>query len=85
MNKVKDGSVKIEEQIAIAFSEILHVPLNFDRCKSFIQLGGQSIAAAKLQIRLVEMLGVRVPYATIFENGTVSELAEIIFSEEEKG
>ena len=68
----------LEEHVAELFAEVLGIPDDFDRDMTFIQLGGQSVSAAQLQVRLMESLGARVSFAELCRNGTVGLLAALV-------
>lgn len=83
-NKPVASASDVEARIIQAFCELLDIPEDFNRTLSFIQLGGQSIAALKLQIELMRSFSVRVPYSSMFEDGTVSGLTNTVLSLQEQ-
>ncbi|WP_410870064.1 amino acid adenylation domain-containing protein [Nocardia sp. A7] len=63
-----------EETVAAVFAELLSTdPIG--RGDDFFALGGNSLLATQLAGRLGAAVGVRVPARTVFEHGTVAELA----------
>ncbi len=51
-----------------------------DTKQSFLQLGGQSIMAAKLQMECAKVFSVRLTFKEIYDNSSVDKLADIVIS-----
>ncbi len=64
----------MERRVAEVWSEVLRLDsVSLD--DSFFDLGGHSLAALKVQARLEEALGRKVPFITLFQHPTLRELA----------
>jgi amino acid adenylation domain-containing protein len=57
---------------------------NFGIDDDFFAIGGHSLLAVNLMIKIEEKIGVRLPLATLFNNSTIRNLAEYIASENNK-
>jgi acyl carrier protein len=66
------------DRLAVLIADLLELENDFDRSKSFIELGGQSIMAIQLQMKVLEEYGVRLAFVDILRHGTVNELGIII-------
>jgi acyl-coenzyme A synthetase/AMP-(fatty) acid ligase/acyl carrier protein len=67
---------EVERAIAAAWAEVLgreQVGVTDD----FFALGGHSLAALRISLRVHDLLGVRLPLATILERASVERLAEV--------
>jgi amino acid adenylation domain-containing protein len=63
----------VEQQLAAVWTELLHVEPGLD--DSFFDVGGSSILATWLVVRVYETFGVEIPLRTIFEAPTLEGLA----------
>jgi amino acid adenylation domain-containing protein len=66
-----------EKRVAGIFGELLGVP-QVPRAASFFTLGGNSLAAARLCVRIEEEFGVSIPVATLFDTATVAGVAALL-------
>lgn len=73
-------SQTIESQVASLYRELLSLPETFDHHAPFVQLGGQSAAAAQLQIRLMQVFRLRIPFSDLYRNSDVASLSALIGS-----
>ncbi len=68
---------ELESELTGLWEEILDVrPIGVHQ--DFFDLGGHSLLAIRLMTRIRETFGLHLPLATIFEAGTVAELAEVV-------
>ncbi|WP_225824766.1 non-ribosomal peptide synthetase [Streptomyces naphthomycinicus] len=70
----------VEEAIAAIWRDVLGVP-EVGVTDAFLDLGGNSISALRVILRLPEITDVEVPVAALFEGGTIERLAEIVTGE----
>ena len=68
---------KLEESLAQVWRDLLGVG-QVGIHDSFLDLGGDSLLAARLAARMRDTLGVKLPVRLFFERPTVAELAEVI-------
>ena len=68
----------IEDEVAALYQELLDLPPAFDRTASFIKLGGQSAAAAQMQIRLMQLFGVVISFGEMYKASDVTSLSALI-------
>jgi len=73
----KAGADTIEETIAKIWEELLGVR-GVGSDESFFELGGTSLAAARMFALITERLGRRLPLSTLVTASTISALADII-------
>nr|WP_241996872.1 amino acid adenylation domain-containing protein [Rhodococcus sp. SMB37] len=74
----------LEESVASVVASVLGVErVGLD--DSFVDLGGNSLAATRVVARLSSVVGVRVPVPVVFESGSVEELAARIGALVESG
>jgi thioesterase domain-containing protein len=67
----------IECQLTLIWEELLRVrPIGIH--DNFFELGGHSMLALRLFTRIEELLGVRLPIATLFEGPTIEQLASVV-------
>ncbi|HSS78499.1 MAG TPA: amino acid adenylation domain-containing protein, partial [Thermoanaerobaculia bacterium] len=64
----------LEQEIAAIWSEVLGIE-RIGVHENFFELGGHSLLATRVMARLREVLGVQVPLRSLFESGTVADLA----------
>ena len=67
----------IESEVAAMWSDILGVA-NIGGGDSFLDLGGDSLQAARLAARVAARFGVELPVSVLFEIGTVAHMAATI-------
>jgi acyl-CoA synthetase (AMP-forming)/AMP-acid ligase II/acyl carrier protein len=67
----------LEEEIAVAWAEVLGVP-RVGVEDSFFELGGHSLMAAQLSSRLRERLQVELPLREFYQRPTVAALADAV-------
>ncbi|RJL21433.1 non-ribosomal peptide synthetase [Bailinhaonella thermotolerans] len=65
----------LEEVVAGAWRDVLGLP-EVGRDQNFFDLGGHSLLMARLQQRLEDVLGARLPLTTLYTHPTVNGLAE---------
>ena len=68
---------QIEETLADIWAEVLEldqIGINDD----FLDLGGDSLQAATLMVRLEETFGKKLPLAHLIDSSTIGEMAQII-------
>ncbi|HET9896546.1 MAG TPA: amino acid adenylation domain-containing protein [Streptosporangiaceae bacterium] len=70
-----------EHQLAGIWDEVLG-HRNFGRCDDFFAVGGHSLLAVRVQARILESFGIRVPLRLIFSAPTIGELAAAVIAEE---
>ena len=73
-------SQTIESQVASLYQELLSLPESFDHHAPFVQLGGQSATAARLQIRIMQVFHLRIPFADLYRNSDVVSLSALVAS-----
>jgi acyl carrier protein len=70
-------STPVEESLADIWAEVLRVnPVGVH--DNFFDLGGHSLLAMQLLSQIQALYGVKLPLRTIFEQGTIVQLAEIL-------
>lgn len=69
----------LEEEIAAAWAEVLHVP-RVGIHDDFFALGGNSLLATELYVRLRGLIPPGLPLGQLFERPTVAGLAELILA-----
>jgi amino acid adenylation domain-containing protein len=70
-------STPVEESLAAICAEVLRVnPIGIH--DNFFDLGGHSLLAMQLLSQIQALYGVKLPLRTIFEQGTIAQLAEIL-------
>ncbi|MEV5903054.1 amino acid adenylation domain-containing protein [Streptomyces sp. NBC_00015] len=72
-----------EEALATIWQDVLGVE-RVGVTDAFLELGGNSISALRVIMRLPEVTDVEVPVAALFEGGTVERLAAIISGERQQ-
>ncbi|MEU1335922.1 amino acid adenylation domain-containing protein [Streptomyces sp. NPDC005827] len=72
-----------EEAVAAIWRDVLGVA-EVGVTDAFLDLGGNSISALRVIMRLPEITDVEVPVAALFEGGTVERLAEIVSGERQQ-
>jgi acyl carrier protein len=70
----------LEEDIAAIWQEVFHLP-RVGVQDGFLELGGHSLTAVQVIVRIQEKVGVELPLQTLFEVQTVAGLAEAIFNQ----
>jgi amino acid adenylation domain-containing protein len=66
---------RVEDTLCAVFAEVLNVP-EVGIHDDFFELGGDSLLAVRIVSRVTAKLGARLTTETIFNNGTVAQLAE---------
>ncbi len=66
-----------EEALARIWSEVLRLP-SVDRTANFFEIGGDSLKAMEVIVRVSEDMQVDLPLIAFFENPTVAHLAEVL-------
>jgi amino acid adenylation domain-containing protein len=74
-NAPLDGEVEL--QIASIWSEVLKVPV-VDAETSFFSLGGASLPAMEVMLRICRQYGISVPLSAVFQRPTVRSLAAYV-------
>jgi acyl carrier protein len=64
----------IEQEIAQMVAEVLDVP-SVSVSDNFLLLGGDSLLAARLMVRIADRYDIELPLRTVFEHPAVTELA----------
>jgi acyl carrier protein len=67
----------LEQALAAIWTDLLGIP-NLPTTANFFDLGGHSLLATQLVSRIARQLGLETPLRTVFENPTLSTLAEAI-------
>lgn len=75
--------MSIEKQILIIFGDVLKIE-TIDERDSFFDLGGHSLMANQLLIRLKEQFEINLNFEDVFNNPSAKELAEFIKSDTKK-
>ena len=65
---------EIEEELSRIWSRVLKVE-NISRHDNFFDLGGSSLLATEIVMRIYDVFGVELPIRIIFELKTIKELA----------
>ncbi len=73
--------VSLETTIGAIFADLLGTDGPVDANRSFFQLGGTSVLAARLAARIGSRYQVRLPLRAVFERPTVCELAALVEAE----
>ena len=68
---------RAEELLAIIWSQILRVE-DIGRHEHFLELGGNSLLAAKLVYRVEDVFQVEIPVVAVYDHPTIAELAACI-------
>ncbi|MET9883269.1 amino acid adenylation domain-containing protein [Streptomyces sp. NPDC006430] len=68
----------LEQRLADAWADLLGITGGFGVHRSFFHLGGNSILAARLVVRLQEEFDVALPLRTVFEHATVAAMAQAV-------
>lgn len=69
----------LEKQVAELWMEVLNVPAGTIAAdSSFLDLGGDSLAATEMRGRLRERYAVELPLSELFESATVAHVAALI-------
>lgn len=72
----------LEQQLATIWSEVLKIsPVGVTN--NFFEIGGNSLLAVHLMSAIEKQFGRVLPLATLFANGTIAQLAEVINSVDE--
>ncbi|HEY9284926.1 MAG TPA: amino acid adenylation domain-containing protein, partial [Pyrinomonadaceae bacterium] len=72
---------ELERKLASVWEEVLGVkPLGVS--DNFFDLGGHSLLAVRLMARIAEQCGRKLPLVTIFQRGTIEQLAELLRDEQ---
>ncbi|MAU17386.1 MAG: type I polyketide synthase [Muricauda sp.] len=72
-----------EKEIAKIWAETLHIPkIGID--DNFFEMGGNSLLVQKLSVEMEQRLSIKVPVTKIYQNPTISELAEFLKNDDEK-
>jgi acyl carrier protein len=66
-----------EERIAAIWCDVLRVE-RVGACRSFFELGGTSLAAMEVMLRICNEFDVDLPLQTVFQHSTVAELAKAV-------
>ncbi|MFP3155745.1 acyl carrier protein [Lachnospiraceae bacterium ZAX-1] len=69
--------LEINESIQDIYKKLLNVQ-ELDTGLSFLQLGGQSIMAAKLQLECVKAFKIRLTFKEIYDNSSADEMSKLI-------
>jgi amino acid adenylation domain-containing protein len=70
-----------ERAVADLWAEVLGAEL-VGAADGFLELGGDSISALQVVMRLADLTGTEVPVAALFEGGTVESVARIVAGEQ---
>ncbi|KAH8888279.1 acetyl-CoA synthetase-like protein [Thozetella sp. PMI_491] len=72
----------LQDQLADLWRQILHLPptVELNGASSFIEMGGESMSALKLQSKIQQMLNRTVVVKQILGTSTLQELAEVVQS-----
>lgn len=70
-----------EEKLSDIFSSAMNLNSDFSKGSSFLELGGTSIEAMKIQIEIRKAFGVKMKMDTLYELGSVERIAERICNE----
>ncbi|WP_018802279.1 acyl carrier protein [Salinispora arenicola] len=73
--------VGLETTIGEIFADLLGMDGPVDPNRSFFQLGGTSVLAARLAARIGSRYQVRLPLRAVFERPTVREVAALVEAE----
>ncbi len=73
------AGTELEEELRVLWEEVLGVE-GVGRHENFFEVGGHSLAAARLAGRIEQQLGVSLPIAAFFQAQTVAELAVLLES-----
>ncbi|HEX8618887.1 MAG TPA: amino acid adenylation domain-containing protein, partial [Thermoanaerobaculia bacterium] len=68
---------EMEQALAAIWQELLHAP-RVGRHDNFFELGGHSLLATQLISKIRTQLGVDLPLKTLFEDGTIARLAQMV-------
>ncbi len=68
----------VEEVVHEVWGEVLGTSEPFGVHHNFFDLGGNSLLAARILVRLREALRVELPLVTFIESATIAELAEAL-------
>jgi acyl carrier protein len=75
---------EIEELLAQVWQEVLQVE-RVGRYSHFIELGGHSMTAMRLVVKLAEILGVQLQLQAVLRSPTLWQMAEVVESVSFKG
>ena len=76
---------EMERLLALIWREVLETPSPIGLDDSFLALGGNSIAAARVLQRIREECSVALTFRDLFDAGTLSDLARTIHSQASEG
>jgi len=70
-------STKTEKRLATIWSEVLKIK-QIGSDEDFFEIGGHSMIAVTLMVKIEKELGTRLPLAVLFDHGTIHEMALLI-------
>ncbi|BAZ25556.1 amino acid adenylation domain-containing protein [Kalymmatonema gypsitolerans NIES-4073] len=74
---------EIERQLTQIWEEVLGIqPISIK--DNFFDLGGHSLLAVRLFAQIEKKFGTSIPLATLFQSGTVEDLAKMLYQEQER-
>jgi len=68
---------ELEEKLLRIWSEVLHLK-SIGTNENFFDIGGHSMIAVTLMVKIEKELGVRLPLATLFEQSNIHDMAELL-------
>jgi len=74
---------EVEQQLAEMWKEVLHRD-SVNATSNFFNLGGYSLSAAKLLLKIEKHFGKKLPLAALFEAPTIRQMAELLHRGESK-
>ena len=70
-------ATETEKKLAVIWSEVLKIKqIGID--EDFFEIGGHSMIAVTLMVKIEKELGVRLPLAVLFDHGTIQEMALLL-------
>ncbi len=77
VDKFMAPETQLQEELAAIWTELLHLP-QVGIHHNFFELGGNSLLATRLMVRIRSVFLVEVPLRSLFEASTIAELALVI-------